>query len=63
LAARQPPGRFGRARNSDTGHRLRQRPVARCLGAHCRCVFLKGLNETGYVEGQNVMVDYHWPIW
>jgi len=22
--------------------------------------FHKGLNETGYVEGQNVMVDYHW---
>jgi hypothetical protein len=22
--------------------------------------FLKGLNETGYVEGQNVMVEYHW---
>jgi putative ABC transport system substrate-binding protein len=22
--------------------------------------FRKGLNETGYVEGQNVTVDYHW---
>ncbi len=22
--------------------------------------FLKALNETGYVEGQNVMVEYHW---
>ena len=22
--------------------------------------FLKGLNETGYVEGQNVTVEYHW---
>ena len=22
--------------------------------------FGKGLNETGYVEGQNVMVEYHW---
>ena len=22
--------------------------------------FRKGLNDTGYVEGQNVMVEYHW---
>ena len=22
--------------------------------------FRKGLNETGYVEGQNAMVEYHW---
>src|SRR6516162_11012415 len=22
--------------------------------------FRKALNETGYVEGQNVMVEYHW---
>jgi len=23
-------------------------------------VFRKALNETGYVEGHNVMVEYHW---
>ena len=22
--------------------------------------FRKGLNETGYVEGQNLIVEYHW---
>ena len=28
--------------------------------ARLGAVFRKGLNETGYVEGQNVMVEYHW---
>src|SRR5262249_19903756 len=28
--------------------------------ARLGAAFLKGLNETGYVEGQNVMVEYHW---
>jgi putative ABC transport system substrate-binding protein len=28
--------------------------------AHLGGAFHKGLNETGYAEGQNVMVEYHW---
>jgi putative ABC transport system substrate-binding protein len=28
--------------------------------AHFGAAFRKGLNETGYVEGQNVTVEYHW---
>jgi putative ABC transport system substrate-binding protein len=28
--------------------------------ARLTAAFRKGLNETGYVEGQNVMVEYHW---
>jgi putative tryptophan/tyrosine transport system substrate-binding protein len=28
--------------------------------ARLGAAFRKGLNQTGYVDGQNVMVEYHW---
>jgi hypothetical protein len=34
----------------------RQTSESERLGA----AFRKALNETGYIEGQNVMVTYHW---
>ena len=30
------------------------------ISAHYAAAFGKGLNEIGYVEGQNVTVEYHW---
>ena len=51
--------RGARAAAGDAGGRVYPRRVGRCSRAMC-AAFRKGLNETGYVEGQNVTVEYHW---
>ncbi len=49
------------------GARAQQPPVVGYLGngspeatAHLVAAFRKGLSETGYVEGQNVAIEFRW---
>ena len=58
-AAAAWPLRGARAAAGDAGDRIREQPFDRD-SARSAAAFRKGLNETGYVQGQNVMVEYHW---
>jgi putative ABC transport system substrate-binding protein len=51
--------RGARAAAGATGDRVRYRRVGRCFSGLCGRV-PQGLGESGYVEGQNVTVEYHW---
>ena len=59
MAQRPAAARGAGGAAGDAGDRFHQWRVGRCFRALCAAL-RNGLNETGYIEGQNVTVEYHW---